>query len=159
MGTTTLIFKEPDEVYKGWVNRDEWQEVDELRKELKRKGEIDSSTDRHIRMTKAYWLNLPVRLKRSGRRAKWLPFIIEQWLDKIQENAVLEGVIRTIPQSDFSFRKAFYTLDEVYEYLKGSGLITEEGTDAKGRTVWQTTDYVQIVFNPSSGLFEVWIQG
>jgi len=136
-----------------------WDLVDEIRKELKKEGVIDASVDRHIRAIKAYWMNLPVRMKRKGSDVLWAHSLFIEWLNHelIQGKSLLADIISKEPYAGYSLRTGFKTLDEVFEYLRDSGLIEIVGTDEKGRVVWHLTEYVQIVMR--NGMFYVYVSG
>jgi len=136
-----------------------WEVADMVRKELKAEGRISKSADRHFRMIRAYWEDLPVKVKRSGAKAQWSWDFFREFLNSefIQKKTYFHGVIEDAPDPDKTFRKAFRTLDEVFEYLKDSGLIEVKGTDEQGRTIWETsTEYVSVV--AEDGLFKVYIR-
>jgi len=154
----TVLLPEPNEIWLkhitagGW-----WEEIDDWRREYRRRGIITASEDRQIRRIKAYWAGLPVRQKRSGKTTPWLKRRIEEFLDWHQRRAFFDGLIWHQPHQDFELREQFRSLDEVYEYLEGSGLIEETGTDEKGRTVWAPSEYVQIVWQ-ENGFFGVYVK-
>jgi len=136
-----------------------WEVADMVRKELRSEGRISRSADRHFRMIKAYWLDLPVKIKRSGKNATWSWDFFREFLNSefIQKRTYFHGVIEDVPDPDKVFRKAFKTLDEVYEYLKGSGLMVEKGVDEQGRIIWEvSTEYVNVI--AQDGLFKVYIK-
>jgi len=165
------LYREPvpiltnDEIWQFITNwrlgtKDGWDLVDEIRLRMKREGRISASEDRHLRMIKAYWKNLPVKVKRRGNEVNWANAFFREWLNHelISGRTAYKGVLtsREIAE-DFTFRRAFRTLDEVYFYLKGTGFVAEYGLDRRGRIRWITGGYVLIVADYLVGMFKVYI--
>jgi len=146
--------------FQGFTNGKYWDWMDEWRKDAKRKGEIDRNLDRHLRAIKAYWLNLPQKLKRSGTKSLKVAEAIKKFINSewIQKESLFDGIVETEAPAGYKPRKAYKTLDELFEDYSNSGLIEIIGTDEKGRIIWVATDYMVIVFDKSRGGFVPYVQ-